>query len=369
MPHCDKRAITFVLTTKCNLACKYCYTSRSIGKQVLDIDFAKKAIEEYVGRNSKWGLDHIRFYAEGEATTEFDLLKEIYYTCRERCPDMIAELQTNGVFSEEKAEWLGENMDLIWISFDLLPEPHDMFRVIPNGNPSSPMVIKTLEYFRDHPKKATVGVRGTITDHNLYRQKEGIDFLIPFGIDRIWVDPIFPPVEDEEERVYDPIDTMEFARQFIPARKYAKERGVFYESNYTSSFDGECIINCRSCIPLPHLTTDGYVSACEMALFGKDPKHMDPMIYGKYDKSTDTIQYYDDKIKDLQKRVLWEMPADCQICVARNHCAGFCPGETLNETKSLFMIKDCVCKPIRYLYSRIGNDYSGYENDYKYRHP
>lgn len=369
MPHCNKKAMTFVLTNECNLACKYCYTSRCMEKQTLDIKFAKKAIEEYIGEDSRGELNHIRFFAAGEATLEFDLLKEIYYLCKEKCPNLIAELQTNGVFGEKKAEWLGENMDIIWISFDLFPESQDMYRVTLNENPSSPYVKKTLMYFRDNPKKAMVGARSTITNHNLYRQTEGIDFLISMGIKNIWVDPIFPPVESEEERYYEPIDPMEFARQFVKARKYAKEHGVVYESNYTSSFDGECIMNCRACIPIPHLTTDGYISACEMALFGKTPKHMDPMIYGKYDKHTDTIIYDEEKINQLQRRVLKNMPYDCQICVVRNHCAGFCLGECLNETGSLFLIKTRVCKPMRYLYTLIGDDYSDNQKEYRYNHP
>ena len=366
MPQCNKHTISFVLTTRCNLACKYCYASR-VKQETLDLAFAKKAIEEYVGPDSKEGLSQIRFFAGGEATTEFELLKEIYRLSKERCPDLFAEIQTNGYFSEEKARWLGENMDEIWVSLDLFPEANDLYRVTISGAPSSPVVVTNLEFFRDNPMKAKLGVRATIHCGNLYRQKEGIDFLESVGIRRIWVDPIFPPVEDDGDKEYEPIDTMEFAREFIKARRYAKSKGIFYESNYTASFDGPCTMYCRSCIPLPHLTTDGYVSACEMALTGKEPSHMEAFIYGRYDKERDVIIYDERKIEILRSRVLWNMPSDCRICVARMHCAGYCPGEVLNETGSLFSIKRESCKPIRYLYMEIGHEYN--DGEFECKHP
>ena len=173
------------------MACRYCYASREKDYQTLDLDFAKKAIEEYIGKDSRYGLNQIRFFAGGEPTTEFELLKTILQLSRERCPDLFAELQTNGFFSLERAEWLGNNMDVIWISLDLFPEANDVYRVTKTGKPSSPIIERNLKYFRDNPKKALVGVRGTITNDNLYRQKEGIDYLYSMGIRDIWVDPIF----------------------------------------------------------------------------------------------------------------------------------------------------------------------------------
>ena len=44
-----------------------------------------------------------------------------------------------------------------------------------------------------------------------------------------------------------------------------------YQGYQTSDEPGEYA--CRSLLPVPHLTTDGYVSACDMALFGKDNNH------------------------------------------------------------------------------------------------
>ncbi len=119
---------------------------------------------------------------------------------------------------------------------------------------------------------------------------------------------------------------------------------------------------------MPHLTMDGYVSACEMCMSGTDAGKMDAFIYGKYDKEHNRIIYDEKKIEVLQSRTLANLP-DCADCIAREHCAGFCLGETLNEKGDLFKIKDIVCEPLRYIYAKIGNDYAQYGGEFKYKHP
>ncbi len=53
------------------------------------------------------------------------------------------------------------------------------------------------------------------------------------------------------------------------------------------------------------------------------------------------------------------------MCTAKEHCGGYCLGEVLNETKSLFGQKRGVCQAIRYL-----NDHLAPQmRKYKYTHP
>lgn len=44
---------------------------------------------------------------------------------------------------------------------------------------------------------------------------------------------------------------------------------MFYGSILTCNFGDTVTTHCRACLLVPHLITDGYVSACDMALFGK----------------------------------------------------------------------------------------------------
>lgn len=366
MPYCNKRIISFLLTSRCNMACKYCYGARKAKYTVLDLDFAKCGIDEYVATGV---VNGIRFFGDGEPTTEPELIKQICAYARKFKPDVNCEIQTNGFFNPRLAEWLAYNMDEIWVSMDLLPETHDMFRVTVSGKPTSVVIERNLKYFKNlENKRAMVGVRSTITPYNIDRQKEGIDYLLSLGIKHIWVDPIFAPVSETEDKTFEPIDNMHFARRFIEAREYGKTRGVLYESNFTTNFDGPTCYNCRSCLPMPHLTMDGYVSACEMCTSGENAAQMDAFIYGKYDKENNRIIYDKKKIDVLQSRTLDNLP-ECRDCIAREHCAGFCLGETLNERGDLFTIKKTVCEPLRYIYAKIGGDYARFGGEFKYKHP
>jgi sulfatase maturation enzyme AslB (radical SAM superfamily) len=332
---------------------------------VLDWRFAKRVLHDYVG--GVGGIKQIRFFADGEPTTEMNLLKRIYEEAKGLEPDMRAEIQTNGVFSEETADWLGKNLDYVYVSIDLLPDDHDKYRITAGGKPSSPLILKTLQYFKDMPdRKAKIAIRATITKYNIEHQKEGIDFYHDkYGIDIFWVDPIFPPVSDVAEKTYEPIDMMQFAVTFVDAHNHAWERSVFYESNLTTNFDGKTDKACRACLPMPHLTVDGYLSACEMATFGKDAGKMDAMIYARFDPESDKIIYDEEKQRILRNRVLplktsrqsSMMPSDCRGCAAGENCAGFCLGETLNENGNLFKIKTRVCKALKYIYGEIGHLY------------
>ena len=66
MPHSNKKMISFFLTTKCNLCCRYCYNAKErncIVEQTLNFEIAKNGIDWYFNNNPS---RHIRFYGPGE---------------------------------------------------------------------------------------------------------------------------------------------------------------------------------------------------------------------------------------------------------------------------------------------------------------
>jgi radical SAM protein with 4Fe4S-binding SPASM domain len=356
MPLCDKKTISFLLTTRCNLNCTYCYGNRKSEYKTLNFAFAKKILNDYAEAGD---LKYIRFSADGEPTTEMELLKNIFKEAKQLEPNVQATVFTNGTFNEETAKWIAENLDYIYISADFLPEVHDAYRPTITGKPSSPPILKNLEYFSQMPgKHAKIGIRATITKENIEQQIEAIDYYYNnYGINIFWVNPIFMPVYDANEKMYEPIDMMQFAKAFIHAHDHAWRKGIFYECSFTANFDGQTQKACSACLPTPHLTVDGYLSACELATYGKNAGTMEPMIYAKYDIENDKIIYDTEKLQTLRSRTLQNMSAQCRDCVASKHCAGYCLGETLNETGSLFKVKTSVCIPIRYLYGEIGHLY------------
>lgn len=365
MTHVNKKMISFFVTTSCNLDCLYCYTNKGESErrnQKLDLDFAKAGIDDYFSNNSN---RHIRFFGPGEPTVEFELIKNIYHYAREKSPGTVtSEIQTNGVFSMTVAEWLAENVNIIWISSDGPSDVQDYYRITVNKKPTSKFLARNMKYLVENGKGMT-GIRSTITAATINRQKEIVDYFSSFGIRYIWSDPIFPAVGEKSD--YGSFNFMEYADRFLEAREHAKNLGVFYGTFLACNFDGESDFNCRACLPAPHLTTDGYVSACDMALFGnlkKAEEHMLPFIFGKWDENAKRIIYYEERISNLRRRKADNMPG-CIGCPALKHCAGYCLGEVTNESGDMFGKKSVVCDSIVYLYNSMQNDITKYE----YFHP
>lgn len=61
MPHCNKKMLSFFLTTKCNLCCVYCYNAterNALEEQSVSLEITKYAIDWYFENNQS---HHIRF--------------------------------------------------------------------------------------------------------------------------------------------------------------------------------------------------------------------------------------------------------------------------------------------------------------------
>ncbi|MCL2001608.1 MAG: 4Fe-4S cluster-binding domain-containing protein, partial [Planctomycetes bacterium] len=147
MPHINKQMASFFLTTKCNLCCSYCYnrtTRAHFNDQSLPFHIAKKGMDYYFSTNEN---RHIRFYGPGEPTQDFELLKAIvdygYSTAAGR---LTIEIQTNGCFSQNIAEWLLDNLNIIWISVDGEPYIQNTNRPLADGQPSSPIIENNVRY-------------------------------------------------------------------------------------------------------------------------------------------------------------------------------------------------------------------------------
>lgn len=348
MGHHRKDCISFLMTTECNLACSYCYLRNCRRRRyTIDLDFAKRGMLDYFSRSPS---RHIRFFAGGEPTLELDKIKAIREFAAALAGDSLkSEIQTNGVFSPQTAAWLAENMDIIWLSWDGPPSIHDQMRRTRNGHPTSHILERNVQTLLAESRPIVVGARATITPANLYRQGEMLEYFRHFGIKAVFSDPVFPAVEESADRVtrleLDRDFMMTYAREYLKAHKQARELGMFYGSILTVNFDEETELFCRSCLPSPHLTPDGYVTACDMASAGDV---LAELAYGKYDPTSRTIIYDDRKLARIRLRRASNL-AQCHGCGALLHCAGGCLGEGLNETGDLLGVKTEYCEAIRFL--------------------
>jgi len=371
MPHCDKQMVSLFLTTKCNLNCAYCYNAEervSLKEATLPFEIAKAGIDYFFSSNPS---RHVRFYGPGEPTQALDLMDKITRYAKTKSTEVTIEVQTNGVFNSKAQEWLLDNANIVWISFDGPPDIQDINRPI-GKLPSSPVIEKnvfSLNKYKSN-KDLMVGARVTMTNDNIFRQKEMVDYFSQLGITQIWTDPIFhtvdhiPSCNDPKKLASYSFDMDAYVDNYIESYYYAQKQNVFYGSFLTCNFDGVTDKHCRACTPNPHFTPDGYISACDLVTFGSNAHHMSCFVYGKWNPTTKTFDIFEDRLHTLQQRTLAKMN-HCINCIAREHCGGYCLGEVVNETGSLFGQKPAVCAAIRKLFWALGTE----ERPYRYMHP
>lgn len=362
MAHMDKQMISFFVTTNCNLDCVYCYTNKKEGShknQTLNFEFAKAAIDDYFASPY---AKHVRFQGAGEPTTNIALVEKILLYARSvTAEEVTSEIQTNACFPAEVAKWVAENIDNIWASCDGFPSIQNYNRPFLGGGGSADVFERNVKHLVANAKRM-VGIRSTITERNVTLQKECIDYYRSLGVRHVWVDPVFPKVGERESE--DAMDLMAFAKEFLDAVTHAESLGIEYGSILTCNFDRPVDYACRACLPVPHVTTDGYISACDMALYGNDNDHMDLFYYGRWNRESKAIEYDSAKITRIRSRTVANIP-HCSNCPAKHNCCGYCPGEVLNETHDYFGQKMRVCPAIRWLFANMTNK----QKQYTYTHP
>ena len=368
MPHVNKQMISFFLTTRCNLCCSYCYNMEQreqLEEMSLPLEVAIGGIDWYFKNNSS---RHIRFYGPGEPTYELGLMRDITeYAKKVGGAGVTSELQTNGIWTEETRNWILDNLNIVWMSFDGLPEIHNKLRPLNKkyvdlfgGRTSSKIVEDNTRFLIQNKdnRNLKVGARVTMTDDNIKQQREMVDYFYDLGIRHVWTNPLFASVCVKPyagDKNY--FDMPTYIEHYIDAYKYAKSKGLFWGSFLIINFDGETEHHCRACTPLkaPHITPDGYLSACDLVLLGKEPHHMQQFVFGKWNDDTKAFDIYQDRVDTLlDRRAGHPQMKHCQKCEAQKHCGGYCPGEVLNETGTLYGQKAKACAGVKKLFKELG---------------
>ncbi len=348
MSHYNKKFITCLMTSACNLRCKYCITS-SMDKEATNIDteFVRAAMKEYFERTRNF---KVRFYSIGEPTQNMEGIKKVHEIAEELSGGTTYfELLTNGVFDEATADWLGRKIHRIWVSYDGPRDVCDKIRVLPDGGKSTDTIIDNIARLNE---MTSVGIGLTVSSLNLERQIEVLDEIREMGINCVISKACLSPVGKDLDDIYS-IDIMDYAREFVKAWRHGREIGLHYTNDLIFNFDGHSSFYCRANDPTPHLTVDGYVSSCDRAFSGDTP--LKELIYGRWDPKKKAIEYYPERIERLRGRRIENME-DCRDCEIRYKCCGHCLGTVYQYTGSMYTPLRAYCPAIKYLYEEISKD-------------
>ena len=349
MGHYDKHQLTIMTTTQCNMHCVYCLTKARKNGNAYRIDetFARTIIRDYLlSCDRPW----IRFYGAGEATIEIDMIKRLIdYADSISTVPIYYELQTNGFFSLDVADYIGHKFNIVYVSIDGAPNINDRQRLSNNDKSTSEIVVRNIKLLN---KMTTLGVRATITVLNVDKQREIVDYFSSLGIKFMFSKPVLPSVGSNENLEY-AVPLMTYAENYLDAYRYAKNKGIFYGNIYIVNFDRKTDTFCRACHPYPHATPDNYVSCCDRAFLSNIG--LDELLYGHYDVKSGSIVYDYDKIRKICNRKIQNM-TKCVNCSVNEFCGGACLGTAYQRNGDFYVPYDKECEVIRYLYDEIGND-------------
>jgi radical SAM protein with 4Fe4S-binding SPASM domain len=355
--HFRKHCISFLVSSHCNLACEYCYIPKwgdrvAPRHRVIDLEFAVACLKEFFS----WApVPAIRFFSAGEPTNEFNRMVEIHREAKALAGDRLqVELQTNGFFNGAVADWVAENVNILWISCDGPAEIHDRQRPMVGGRRSSDVVFRNIERFSRRPD-VQFGIRATYRPEDFGRQIEILDFFRGMGVKYVCGAPAYSSTVNPNVAVPMLVD---FAQHFVPAFFHAQKVGMFYQTHLMVNFDEEVTCYCRAGTKpvCPQLTSDGYVSCCDWACFGPDylPDMLQQCVYGRWDPVEKKIIYDEDRRARIESRDVERLgQGDCQDCPVLMHCAGGCIGKVMVRSGDLHEMDPNWCAAVKYLAERL----------------
>ncbi|MEW5895211.1 MAG: His-Xaa-Ser system radical SAM maturase HxsB [Candidatus Omnitrophota bacterium] len=184
-----------VLTTRCNLSCRYCQTK--VEEPVdMDMDIAAQVLKYcFDMRNPNISLE----FQGGEPLLNWEVLKflvEYIHKFNTINKNINVSLVTNGVLlNDEKIDFLVDNKVNVCISLDGPAGVHDGSRVFKDGNGSYEHVKSAIKKLKEAYKKRNldhlkINLLPTLNRESLLRGKEIIDEYVRWGAETIALRPI-----------------------------------------------------------------------------------------------------------------------------------------------------------------------------------
>lgn len=326
-PFCPHE-VTLFLTSRCNLACRYCYADAGKKKQDMPLPVAEAAIDFVVENAGRMGSPKfaVGFHGGGEPTLAWDLLVACVAYAQQRAQASGLNLElfiaTNGAMSPEKRRYLATHFTTLNISLDGPEDIQDFHRPHVDGTGSYDTVAQTLRFLDQ--QGVNYGIRATVTQSSVTRLTEIVETIHRRFTPRyLHLEPVWQCGRCLTSGEVPP-EEMLFIDHFLNASETADRLGLnmFYSGArldvLTSKF---CAAPGDGFSVLP----EGIVTSCYEVLDADDPR-AGMFHYGHFDHIARKFNFDTRKLQALQKLSV-EHNAHCRDCFCKWHCAGDCPAK------------------------------------------
>jgi len=319
IPPIDKsiQGFIFVLTTRCNLNCAYCYSIRQNTPATMQPDDPVKILKAQIRKETQTLF--INFFG-GEPTLEFETIKNtIEYLNTLKEITIFSRVTTNGTTSKEKLNYFIDNNLSIVISSDGLPDKSSglIKQVIANK------VEKNIKYLVK--KNAVFRVRATLTTENLPVLSQSLHYWKNLGVEHVHIEPYHPIGHSKEELSLLP-DKKEFVQEFVKALKVAEELCIWIQTGAFMNLLTPSSYFCTGASGKFRVyNPDGSVTSCYRVQSFENKNNF--FVIDDWKKAIETkklyINPYAGKAELLHKHSVYDFE-NCDNCEAKYICAGGC---------------------------------------------
>jgi uncharacterized protein len=352
------RTLVLMLTTSCNLACRYCYEDREEGcappangggaPREMSPESLRESVKFLLDQSGENRNVSIVFFG-GEPLLRFPLLRPAVHEARAmaktRGKGISFSITTNGTLvTREIAAFLKENGVSVCVSIDGPPEVHDVNRPYPSGRGSYDDVERGLAYLMEHRNGVPLGARVTI-GRGAVDVRKTFDHLRGLGFDEVGFAPASAAegsraalTEGELDRVLGGFRTL--AAEYVDD---VRERRMPAFSNMTQILS---LIHRGDPMPYPCGAGIGMLAADPSGVLY--PCHR---LCGIGDSMGDPSRGV---ASDARARFLdgarRRRESACDACWAKNFCAGGCYHDAYLRQGDLFAPSTHYCRWIKELF-------------------
>ena len=340
------KAMCLHIAHDCNLRCKYCFASQGDfqgERSLMSQEVGRKAIDFLIQNSGNRRNLEVDFFG-GEPLMNFDVVKDIVTYARgkerEYNKNFRFTITTNAtLLTEDKMEYINENMNNVVLSIDGNKNTNDFMRPIVNGKGSYDMILPKIRKMVKKRGDKDYYVRGTFTKYNLDFSKDVIH-LVDEGFKEISMEPVVAePEKDYAIKEEDlPIIFKEYenlAMKYLE-RNQGDHPFHFFHFNIDLS-QGPCVYKrlsgCGAGNEYVAITPEGEIYPCHQFVGNEDFKIGD--IFNGIERDDIQKQFKEAHVLNKDK---------CNNCWARFYCSGGCHANAYNFNEDIYIPYDIGCE-------------------------
>ncbi|MCD6401238.1 MAG: radical SAM protein [Anaerolineales bacterium] len=318
-------SLTLLMTNQCQLRCKYCYAAAGENpREEISLEAGYAAID-YTYENLKrlnYPRFHISLHGGGEPTMAWKKMKAFVAYAKEKPILTEFSLTSNGIWSEQQAQWIMAYIDYVGISMDGSPQTQNAQRPMASGKGSSPWVMRTLKMLDENHRPYRLRLTAMPPFEHL---SEDIRFICEnTNCKRIQVEAAFTPQRGGGYQ-YELEEGLKFLEAFMYAQRLAETYGCRL-TTVGSRIDKITTISCGALYNALIVTPQDEVVACFEVVNDKHPL-AELLTIGRI--TPQGVEIDEEARLRLDKKII-ERRASCRDCSCYWSCAGGCVPRTFS---------------------------------------